>query len=97
MHTAQGTATRSGADASYRIAGKSGTAQVTGLSQEDDEAPDLLDVPRELRDHALFVAYAPSDAPTIAVAVIAEHAGSGGRIAGPIARAVMDARLEPTP
>ena len=97
MHTAQGTATRSGADASYRIAGKSGTAQVTGLSQEDDEAPDLLDVPRELRDHALFVAYAPSDAPTIAVAVIAEHAGSGGRTAGPIARAVMDARLEPTP
>lgn len=97
MHTPRGTATSSGAGASYRIAGKSGTAQVTGLSQEDDTAPDLLDVPRELRDHALFVAYAPSDNPQIAVAVIAEHAGSGGRVAGPIARAVMDARLESSP
>ncbi|WP_348675757.1 penicillin-binding protein 2 [uncultured Abyssibacter sp.] len=95
VHSVQGTATRSGAGASYRIAGKSGTAQVTGLSQEDEEAPDLLDVPRELRDHALFIAYAPADAPKIAVAVIAEHAGSGGRVAGPIARAVMDALLEP--
>lgn len=95
MHAPEGTATRSGLNADYRIAGKTGTAQVAGLSQEDDEAPELLDVPRELRDHALFVAYAPVNAPRIAVAVIAEHAGSGGRVAAPIARAVMDAYLDP--
>lgn len=95
LHGARGTATRSGDGASYLIAGKTGTSQVTGLSQEDDEAPDLLDVPRELRDHALFVAYAPVGDPRIAIAVIAEHAGSGGRVAAPIARAVLDAYLEP--
>ena len=97
-HAANGTARSSGLDANYRMAGKTGTAQVAGLSQEDEDAPDLEDVPLELRDHALFVAFAPIDDPQIAVAVIAEHAGSGGKIAAPIARAVIDAYLrQPTP
>ena len=97
-HAANGTARSSGKDAAYRMAGKTGTAQVAGLSQEDEDAPDLEDVPLELRDHALFVAFAPTDDPQIAVAVIAEHAGSGGKIAAPIARAVIDAYMrEPTP
>lgn len=97
-HAANGTARSSGLGAPYRMAGKTGTAQVAGLSQEDEDAPELEDVPLELRDHALFVAFAPLDDPQIAVAVIAEHAGSGGKIAAPIARAVIDAYLRaPTP
>lgn len=92
-HAANGTARSTGEGASYQMAGKTGTAQVAGLSQEDEDAPELEDVPLELRDHALFVGFAPMDDPQIAVAVIAEHAGSGGRVAAPIARVVMDAYL----
>lgn len=97
-HAPNGTARSSGLGAPYRMASKTGTAQVAGLSQEDEDAPELEDVPLELRDHALFVAFAPADDPQIAVAVIAEHAGSGGKIAAPIARTVIDAYLRaPTP
>lgn len=92
-HSPIGTAQRIGLDASYRMASKTGTAQVTGLSQEDDEAPELEDVPRELRDHALFVAFAPAVDPRIAIAVVIEHGGSGGAVAAPVARKVMDAWL----
>lgn len=93
VHGPTGTARRIGQDAPYRIAGKTGTAQVAGLAQEDDEAPQLTDVPYHLRDHALFVAYAPADAPRVAVAVIAEHSGSGGAVASPIARRILDVAL----
>lgn len=93
VHGRTGTARRIGEDAAYRIAGKTGTAQVAGLAQEDDEAPQLTDVPYHLRDHALFVAYAPADAPKVAVAVIAEHSGSGGAVASPIARRILDVAL----
>ena len=88
-----GTGKRISAGAQFLIAGKSGTAQVSGLSQEDDEAPQLSDVPLKLRDHALFIAYAPADNPQIAVAVIAEHSGSGSAVAAPVARAILDAAL----
>ncbi len=93
VHGPTGTARRIGQDAPYRIAGKTGTAQVAGLAQEDDEAPQLTDVPYHLRDHALFVAYAPADVPRVAVAVIAEHSGSGGAVASPIARRILDVAL----
>lgn len=81
-----------GRNAPYRIAGKSGTAQVTGLAQ-DVAAPDKADVDRRLRDHALFIAFAPAEDPRIAVAVIVEHGGGGSSTASPIARQVMDAYL----
>lgn len=91
-HSLRGTARRIGADAPYRIAGKTGTAQVFGIKQ--DEEYEVEEVAYKLRDHALFVAYAPADNPRIAVAVIAEHGGSGGAIAAPIARQVMDAYFD---
>jgi penicillin-binding protein 2 len=75
----------------YRIAGKTGTAQVFSLAQDQEYNETELD--RRLWDHALFIGYAPADAPEIAVAVLAEHGGSGGRVAAPIARRVMDAYL----
>jgi penicillin-binding protein 2 len=66
-----------------RVAGKTGTAQViqskTAVASGD---------PKNLRDHALFVAYAPADKPKIAVAVIVEHGGHGGSAAAPVARAI---------
>lgn len=91
-HSLRGTARRIGEKAPYRIAGKTGTAQVFGIKQ--DEEYEAADVAYKLRDHALFIAYAPADDPKIAVAVIAEHGGSGGSVAAPIARKVMDAYFE---
>jgi penicillin-binding protein 2 len=91
--TPGGTAYRIGHGAAYRIAGKTGTAQVSGLSQEDKVAPKMEEVAKHLRDHAWFMAFAPADDPKIAIAVIAEHAGHGGAAAAPIARQVMDVYL----
>jgi len=93
-----GTASAAGAGAPYVIAGKTGTAQVVGIKQNAryDEKRVLL----KNRDHALFVAFAPADAPTIAVAVLVENGGHGGSVAAPIARAVFDYYLlgkRPTP
>lgn len=92
-HSPSGTAYRIGRDAPYRIASKTGTAQVAGLRQDEKVAPTLEETPLHLRDHALFIAFAPVEAPRIAVAVIAEHAGHGGSAASPIARQVMDQYL----
>lgn len=89
----RGTGSRAFSTAPYRVAGKTGTAQVAGLSQEDLRARKLEDTPFHLRDHALFIAFAPAEDPRIAVAVIAEHAGGGGTMAAPIARQVMDQAL----
>ncbi|MEJ2534038.1 MAG: penicillin-binding protein 2 [Gammaproteobacteria bacterium] len=87
----RGTARDVAVDADYVIAGKTGTAQVYALSDDRDQAPD--DVAESLRDHALFIAFAPFDAPTIAVAVVVEHGGAGSRAAAPVARAAIDAWL----
>lgn len=88
--TPGGTAYRIGRGAPYRIAAKTGTAQVAAMAQNEDEARDISLIKRELRDHALFIAFAPAEDPQIAIAVIAEHAGHGGSVAGPVAREVMD-------
>lgn len=90
-----GTAYRHLHDAAYAVAGKTGTAQVAGLSQEDEDPPRFEQVPKKLRDHALFVAFAPIEAPRIALAVVVEHGGSGGGVAAPIARRVLDAYFGP--
>ncbi len=74
------------------VAGKTGTAQVVSLA-EDEERKEQKDIKRRLRDHAWFAAYAPADDPTIAVAVLVEHGGHGGGVAGPIARAVIESHM----
>jgi len=91
VHGARGTARRIGVGAPYHIAGKTGTAQVIGIAQ--DEKYDEDKVPERLRDHALFIAFAPVEDPRIAVAVVVENGGHGGSTAAPIARTVMDAYL----
>ena len=86
-----GTAHKIGIGAKYRIAGKTGTAQVFTLGQS--ERYDAKRLAKHLLDHALFIAFAPVDDPRIAVAVIAEHGGGGSATAAPLARKVMDAYL----
>ncbi len=72
------------------VAGKTGTAQVIGLPQ-DQKARKAKRVSADFRDHALFVCFAPYGNPEIAVAVILENAGHGGSAAAPVARKVIDA------
>jgi len=86
-----GTARRLDRGQSYRIAGKTGTAQVFGIKQDEEYVEE--DIKKQLRDHALFVSFAPSDKPRIAVAVIVENGGHGGSVAAPIAGAVIDQYL----
>jgi len=84
----RGTARRSGLNAAYSIAGKTGTAQVVGIPQ--GEKYDESKLTEFQKDHALFVSFAPVDKPKIAVAVIVENGGSGSGVAAPVARKVMD-------
>ncbi len=88
VHGARGTARRSGANAAYRFAGKTGTSQLFGIGQ--DEKYDKDNVPEHLRDHALFIAFAPVEAPKIALVVVVENGGGGSSIAAPIARQLLD-------
>lgn len=83
----EGTGARAFAGAEYVAAGKTGTAQVFSLkgAQYKESA-----VKKELRDHALFIAFAPADAPKIALAVLVENGGFGAQAAAPIARQVLD-------
>ena len=91
VHAPNGTARRIGRGAEYQIAGKTGTAQVFGIGQ--DEEYDAEKVAKKLRDHALFIAFAPADDPKIAIAVVVENGGSGSSAAAPVARRVLDAYL----
>jgi penicillin-binding protein 2 len=84
----EGTSARVFADAPYVSAGKTGTAQVIAIKQNEKYVESR--VAERHRDHALFIAYAPADKPTIALAVIAENSGFGARAAAPIARQVLD-------
>ena len=84
----EGTAARSFAGAAYVSAGKTGTAQVVGLKQGEKYVESR--VQEELRDHSLFIAYAPAENPRIALAVVVENAGFGARAAAPLARKVLD-------
>ncbi|RPJ47529.1 MAG: penicillin-binding protein 2 [Betaproteobacteria bacterium] len=87
----EGTGARAFADTPYVSAGKTGTAQVIAIKQGEKYVESR--VAEQHRDHALFIAYAPADKPTIALAVIAENSGFGARAAAPIARQVIDYHL----
>ena len=91
----RGTAQRVGRGATYSIAGKTGTAQVFSVGQT--EKYNEKEVAERLRDHALFVAFAPADSPKLAVAVLVENGGFGASAAAPIARAIFDAYLGKAP
>ncbi len=92
VHGVRGTArVIAGDNPPYRIAGKTGTAQVRAIAEDEEREDEEL--PRHLRNHALFIAFAPVERPQIAVSVIAEHGGGGASVAAPIARQVIDAWL----
>ena len=100
----EGTGARAFAGAPYTSGGKTGTAQVIGIKQ--NEKYDESKVAERLRDHSLFIAFAPLDSPRIALAVVVENGGFGARAAAPIARTVLDyfllgklpqGMLQPTP
>ena len=82
-----------------KMGGKTGTVQVRRISLAERESGILKDneLPYHLRDHALFVGYAPLDRPLYAIAVVVEHGGSGSAVAAPIARKVMRETLKRNP
>lgn len=77
----------------YLIAGKSGTSQVFGKSEEDIYKKND-ELPKHLRNHALFIAFAPIKQPEIAVVVVAEHGASGTKAAAPIAKSIIDSFMQ---
>lgn len=89
VYDKKGTGRRAGSR-KIKVAGKTGTAQVVALSAlskyEEDE-----DIPFEFRDHSWFVGFAPYDNPKVGVAVILEHGGSGGKVAAPLVRKIIEA------
>lgn len=91
MHNPRGTARKAAAGAQYRIAGKSGTAQVVAIKQ--GEKYDRNKLQERHRDHALFVAFAPAEAPRLVVSVMVENGESGSGVAAPVVRQIMDAWL----
>jgi penicillin-binding protein 2 len=86
--TVEGTGARVFAGAPYRSGGKTGTAQAVGIRQ--NERYNAAKMEEHLRDHSLYMAFAPLESPTIALAVIVENAGFGSEAAAPIARRVFD-------
>jgi penicillin-binding protein 2 len=84
----EGTSASSFAGAPYTSGGKTGTAQVFTVKQNEKYNAARID--ERMRDHALFMAYAPADEPRIALAMVVENAGFGAQNAAPIARRVFD-------
>ena len=93
IHGERGTARRLREGINYQIAGKTGTAQVFTVKQEEKYNEHELD--EKLKDHALFMSFAPADDPQIAVAVIVENGGHGGSVAAPIAGKIIKQYLMP--
>ncbi len=92
VHGARGTARRLAKGIDYQIAGKTGTAQVFTVKQEEEYNED--EIADKLKDHALFMAFAPAHNPQIAVAVIVENGGHGGSVAAPIAGKIIRQYLQ---
>ncbi|MBI3546440.1 MAG: penicillin-binding protein 2 [Gammaproteobacteria bacterium] len=88
VHSNRGTAYGIGYNAAYKIAGKTGTAQVKSVAQGQSYSEKAT--PERYRDHALFISFAPVNDPKVAIAVIVENGGHGGSAAAPIARKMMD-------
>ena len=82
-----------GRNINYRMAGKSGTAQVVGIQQGEEYDEELLT--EYQRKHAWFMAFAPADNPQIALVVLVENGGGGSSVAAPVAREIIDAYLLP--
>ncbi|MFW1469994.1 penicillin-binding protein 2 [Vibrio parahaemolyticus] len=87
-HGTRGTARRSFYNMSYQTAGKSGTAQVFGLGENEEYNAD--EIAEHLRDHALFTGFAPFDYPKVIVTLVLENAGGGSSNGGPMARKIFD-------
>ncbi|MDR9830684.1 penicillin-binding protein 2 [Vibrio sp. FNV 38] len=87
-HGSRGTARRSFTDMNYKTAGKSGTAQVFGLAEEEEYDAD--EIAEHLRDHALYTGFAPLDDPKVIVTVVLENAGGGSSNGGPFVRQIFD-------
>jgi penicillin-binding protein 2 len=85
----RGTARAQMVGAEYKVAGKTGTAQVIGIAQDQKYREE--DIDERQRDHGLFVAFAPAEAPRIALGIVVENGGGGSRAAAPVARKVFDA------
>ncbi|MEE4304490.1 MAG: penicillin-binding protein 2 [Wenzhouxiangella sp.] len=96
VHGASGTARAIESGLVVRMAGKTGTAQVFGRPDDDEEADEREqdELPEFLRNHALFTGFAPIEEPRLVVSVVAEHGGGGASVAAPIAATVMNAALE---
>jgi len=92
LQGSRGTARAVGFDAHYKMAGKSGTAQIVSVDQNEKHVEHKIQ--ENQRDHALFISFAPFDDPQIAVAVIVENGVSGSSVAAPIAKAIMDEFLK---
>ncbi|HDR1865504.1 penicillin-binding protein 2 [Pasteurella multocida] len=88
VNAANGTGRKAFIGTSYRVAGKSGTAQVFSL--KENQTYDASGLKKELHDHAWFTAYAPYDDPKMVVAIILENAGGGSSVAAPVVRQIMD-------
>jgi penicillin-binding protein 2 len=86
-----GTGRRAFEGAPYKVGGKTGTAQVISIKQNEKYVESRVD--ERHRDHSLFIAFAPADDPKIALAVLVENGGWGARAAAPIARQVIDYQL----
>ncbi len=84
----RGTARRSFSDAPYKSAGKSGTAQVFGLGEDEEYNAD--EIAEHLRDHALFTGFAPLDSPKLIGTVVLENAGGGSSHGAPVLRKIFD-------
>ncbi len=84
IHGKRGTARHVGKNMPFKIAGKTGTAQVFGIKQDEEYDADTID--KKLHDHALFIAFAPADDPEFVVAIVVENGGGGSKTAAPIAR-----------
>ena len=96
INGAEGTGRKAFANTPYKAAGKSGTAQVIGMKQ--DQKYDAHRLKEEHRDNALFVAFAPYEDPKAVVTLILENAGGGSTQAAPVVRQILDAYLvEPKP
>jgi penicillin-binding protein 2 len=92
--TQEGTSVRSFLGASYKTGGKTGTAQAVSIKA--NEKYNAAKLEEHQRDHSLYIAFAPLEAPTVALAVIVENAGFGSDAAAPIARRVFDYVLNHT-